>query len=156
MVYPSTPPAAFFWSTANLTPFDVDCPPVVQTGKSEPILIVPLVVPPPLVPLPQAKATSVAAVRTISPLARTIWFPLVLVGRAMRKPHQAPPITCRPLPNRGRGESAPAASAATWDGRTATPRQTIDSEGPTSQVEVGKRSLGASNKEGGGCSPLLR
>src|SRR6266704_2827495 len=149
MVKPSTVP--FCW-IANLTPFAVAWPPMVHTGRSEPILIVPLLVPPPPPPPPpQAKATSVAAVRTISPLARTIWFPLVLVGRAMRKPHQTPPITCRPLPNRGRGESAPAASAATWDGRTATPRQTIDSEGPTSQVEVGKRSLGASNKVGGGC-----
>src|SRR5438105_1760159 len=103
-------------------PFSAPLPPLVQVvGRSEPILIVPLVVPPPLVPPPQAKATSVAAVRTISPLARTIWFPLVLVGRAMRKPHQTPPITCRPLPNSSRGESAPAASAATWDGRTTTP-----------------------------------
>src|SRR2546429_3096610 len=96
MVSPSTPPAAFFWSPATLTPCGVACPPVVQPGKWEPILIVPLVVPPPLVPLPQAKATSVAAVRTISPLARTIWFPLVLVGRAMRKTtpnasHHLPP-----------------------------------------------------------------
>src|SRR5439155_16770242 len=54
-------------------------------------------------------------------------FPLVLVGRQMRKPHLTPPITCRPLPNSRRGESAPAASAATWDGRTTTPRHTIDS-----------------------------
>src|SRR5205807_8112729 len=52
----------------------------------------------------------------------------------MRIPHRTPPITCRPLPNSRRGESAPAASAATWGGRTATPRQTIDSEPPTSQV----------------------
>src|SRR5438094_2089339 len=82
MLKPSTPPAAFFWSTANLTPLEVDWPPVVQTGKSEPILIVPLLPPPPppVVP-PQAKATIVATVRTTSPLARTIWFPLVLVGR---------------------------------------------------------------------------
>src|SRR2546426_11605079 len=139
MVKPSTPPALFFWSTANSMPFETAWPPIVHTGRSEPILMVPLLVPPPPPPPPQAKATSVAAVRTISPLARTIWFPLVLVGRAMRKPHQTPPITCRPLPNRGRGESAPAASAATWDGRTATPWQTIDSEGPPSQVEVKTR-----------------
>src|SRR5437667_12602523 len=99
MVKPSTPPALFFWSTANLTPFETAWPPIVHTGRSEPILMVPLLVPPPPPPPPQAKATRVAAVRTISPLARTIWFPLVLVGRAMRKPHQTPPITCRPLPN---------------------------------------------------------
>src|SRR6266540_2206790 len=80
IVKPSTPPAVFFWSTANLTPFAVAWPPTVQTGRSEPILMVPLLPPPPPPP-PQAKATRVAAVRTISPLARTIWFPLVLVGR---------------------------------------------------------------------------
>src|SRR5438552_10637607 len=43
------------------------------------------------------------------------------------------------FPTRSRGESAPAASAATWDGRTATPRQTIDLQGPLSQVEVKTR-----------------
>src|SRR6266571_9154340 len=117
-------------------PFAVDWPPVVQTGRSEPILIVPLFPPPPPVLPPQATATKIATVRTTSPLARTIWFPLVLVGRPMRKPHRTPPITCRPLPNSRRGESAPAASAATWDGRTATPRHTIDLEGPRSQVAL--------------------
>src|SRR5216683_181412 len=81
MVYPLTPPAAFFWSTANLMPFAVDWPPVVQTGRSEPILIVPLLPPPPPPLPPQATATTIATVRTTSPLARTIWFPLVLVGR---------------------------------------------------------------------------
>src|SRR5437879_12895184 len=120
MVKPSTPPALFFWSMANLTPFAVAWPPIVHTGRSEPILMVPLLVPPPPPPPPQAKATRVAAVRTISPLARTIWFPLVLVGRALRKAHQAPPITCCPLSNRGRGARAAAARAATSDGRTAT------------------------------------
>src|SRR6266536_2419712 len=98
IVKPSTPPAAFFWSTANLTPFEVDWPPTVQVGKSEPILSV---------PLPPA-------------------------------PPPTPPITCRPLPNSSRGESAPAASAATWDGRTATPRQSVNSEAPSSQVEPGR------------------
>src|SRR5437016_6549363 len=130
MLKPSTPPAAFFWSTANFTPLEVDWPPVVQTGKSEPILIVPLLPPPPPPPVfPQATATMIATVRTTSPLARTIWFPLVLVGRPAQLPHRTPPITCRPLPNSSRGESAPAASAATWDGRTATPRHTIDLRG---------------------------
>src|SRR3954468_7043072 len=85
IVKPSTPPAAFFWSTANLTPFCVARPPAVQVGRSEPILRVPLPEVP--VPPPQAKATRVAAVRTTSPLARTIWFPLVLVGRRSAKPH---------------------------------------------------------------------
>src|SRR5215831_15600805 len=127
MVYPFTPPAAFFWSTANLTPLAVDWPPVVHTGRSEPILIVPLLpLPPPLL-VPQATATSTAIERTISPLARTIWFPLVLVGRPNAHPtpdasHHLPPSS-----QQRRGESAPAASAATWGGRTATPRQTIDS-----------------------------
>src|SRR5256885_16270952 len=87
MVKPSTPPALFFWLMANLTPFETAWPPTVHTGRSDPILMVPLLVPPPPPPPPQAKATRVAAVRTISPLARTIWFPLVLVGRARRKPH---------------------------------------------------------------------
>src|SRR5207247_10484716 len=68
---------------------------------------------------------------------------------AKRKPHRTPPITCRPLPNSRRGESAPAASAATWDGRTATPRQTIDFEGPASQVGLAP---GAINKVSGRCS----
>src|SRR5438046_1535090 len=86
IVKPSTPPAAFFWSTANLIPFCVARPPIVQDGGSEPILMVPVLVPPPPWP-PQAKATRVAAVRTTSPLARTIWFPLVLVGRRSAKPH---------------------------------------------------------------------
>src|SRR5260370_28856661 len=62
-------------------PFAVDWPPVVQTGRSEPILIVPLLPPPPPPLPPQATATTIATVRTTSPLARTIWFPLVLVGR---------------------------------------------------------------------------
>src|SRR5690349_3643522 len=99
MVYPLTPPAVFFWSTANLMPFAVDWPPVVQTGRSEPILIVPLFPPPPPPVLaPQAKATIKAIERTTSPLARTIRFPLVLIGRPCAKPHLTPPITCRPLP----------------------------------------------------------
>src|SRR5207302_850748 len=133
---PSTPPAAFFWSTANFTPLEVDWPPVVQTGKSEPILIVPLL---PLVPgllPPQANATISAIERTTSPLARTIGSPLCWLGGKCATPHLTPPITCRPLPNSCRGESAPAANAATWDGRTATPRHTIDSEGPRSQVAL--------------------
>src|SRR5437588_6695062 len=72
----------------------------------------------------------------------------------MRIPHRTPPITCRPLPNSCRGESAPAASAATWGGRTATPRQTIDSEGPTSQVgreqaTISIRKVGAVVDRGG-------
>src|SRR5438128_5022514 len=84
---------------ANLTPFSVALPPTVQVGKSVPILMVPLLAPPPPPPPPQAKATIVATVRTTSPLARTIWFPLVLVGRHSATPHLTPPITCRPLPN---------------------------------------------------------
>src|SRR2546428_13722538 len=116
MVKPSTPPAVSCGSTQNLMRFETAWPRIVHTGRSEPILMVPLLVPPPPPPPPQAKATRVAAVRTISPLARTIWFPLVLVGRAMRKPHQTPRLTCRPLPNRDRGESAPAASAPSWYG----------------------------------------
>src|SRR5437773_3143463 len=87
MVAPSSPLVLFFWSTGNLTPFETAWQPIVHTGRSEPILMVPLLVPPPPPPPPQAKATRVAAVRTISPLARTIWFPLVLVGRRSAKPH---------------------------------------------------------------------
>src|SRR6058998_2894858 len=95
MVKPSTPPALFFWSTANLMPLAVDWPPVVHTGRSEPILMVPLLAPPPPPPPPQAKTTLVATVRTTSPLPPT----LVLVGRHSATPHLTPPITCRPLPN---------------------------------------------------------
>src|SRR5260370_41040552 len=58
-----------------------------------------------------------------------------------------PPITCRPLPNSRRGESAPATRAATWDGRTGTPRQTIDSPAPRSQDEV-KAAEGSVRKTG--------
>src|SRR6266550_1376663 len=92
MVKPSTVP--FCW-IANLTPFAVAWPPMVHTGRSEPILMVPLLVPPPVLP-PQAKATRVAAVRTISPLARTIWFPLCAgwEGNAQTTPnasHHLPP-----------------------------------------------------------------
>src|SRR4029077_15370864 len=76
-------------------PLAVDWPPTVQTGRSDPILIVPFdpVLPPP--PPPQAKATNAATMRTPSPLARTIWFPLVFVGRpeslwADASPHSPP------------------------------------------------------------------
>src|SRR2546430_16228129 len=96
MAKPSTPPALFFWLTANLMPFETAWPPIVHTGRSEPILMVPLLVPPPPALPPQAKATRVAAVRTISPLARTIWFPLCAgwEGNAQTTPnasHHLPP-----------------------------------------------------------------
>src|SRR5947207_1918123 len=96
MVKPSTPRALFFWLMANLTLFETAWPPTVHTGRSEPILMVPLLVPPPPPPPPQAKATRVAAVRTISPLARTIWFPLCAgwEGNAQTTPnasHHLPP-----------------------------------------------------------------
>src|SRR5216684_7841076 len=80
MVYPLIPPALFFWSMANLTPLAVDWPPTVQTGRSDPILIVPFdpVLPP---PPPHANATNAATMRTPSPLARTIWLLHVFVGR---------------------------------------------------------------------------
>src|SRR5258707_5306431 len=53
--------------------------------------ISPLDPPPPLEP-PQANATKVAVMRTASPLARTIWFPLVFVGRPVNlKDHTASP-----------------------------------------------------------------
>src|SRR2546430_2971219 len=123
--------------TAKAAPYCVSRPleaSAPEVGRSLAISISPLLPPPPPPVLPQAKATIVATVRTTSPLARTIWFPLVLVGR----PAQTTPNASHHLPpssQPSRGESAPAASAATWDGRTATPRQTIDAEGPTSQVE---------------------
>src|SRR6266852_6122057 len=61
-------------------PLAVDWPPVEHTGRSDPILMVPFdPVPPP--PPPQAKATNAATMRTPSPLARTIWFLHVFVGR---------------------------------------------------------------------------
>src|SRR5690349_13088275 len=79
----STAKAAPYWVGR---PLDASAPDV---GRSLAMSISPLLPPPPppLVP-PQAKATKVASVRTTSPLARTIWFPLVLVGRQMRKPHR--------------------------------------------------------------------
>src|SRR5713101_2632325 len=95
MVYPLTPPALFFWSMANLMPLAVDWPPTVQTGRSDPILIVPFdPVPPP--PPPQANATNAATMRTPSPLARTIWFLHVFAGGAKKSllanasPHSPP------------------------------------------------------------------
>src|SRR5712691_9091197 len=91
MVYPLTPPALFFWSMANLMPLAVFWPPTVQTGRSDPILMVPFeVVPPP--PPPQAKATNAATMRTPSPLSRTIWFLHVFVGR----PEEIPLGECLP------------------------------------------------------------
>src|ERR1700704_1524808 len=75
-------------------PFWVAWPPTVQTGRSDPILIVPLAVPVPPLP-PQANATSAAEMRTVSPLARTIWFPLVFVERhATTRPQ--PPLHLPP------------------------------------------------------------
>src|SRR5229473_3307357 len=85
MVYPLIPPALFFWSMANLMPLAVDWPPTVQTGRSDPILMVPFDPVPPVVP-PQAKATNAATMRTPSPLARTIWFLHVFVGRPEEVP----------------------------------------------------------------------
>src|SRR4029077_4343149 len=84
------PPAAFFWSTANLTPFAVDWPPVVHTGRSDPILIVPFdpVLPP---PPPQANVTTAANVRITSPLPRTIWFSLCLLEAVADAPSHSPP-----------------------------------------------------------------
>src|SRR6266436_5608026 len=111
-------------------PLDASAPDV---GRSLPMSIVPLLVVPPLVP--QAKATNVATMRTASPLARTIWFPLVFVGRHEQIPLGGmPPLNRRPLPNLSRGESAPAAKAATWGGRTTTPWGTIDVRLPRSQA----------------------
>src|SRR5437764_13165742 len=69
--------------TAKAAPYCVGRPleaSAPEVGRSLAISISPLLPPPPPV-LPQAKATIVATVRTTSPLARTIWFPLVLVGR---------------------------------------------------------------------------
>src|SRR5947207_1410189 len=70
--------------------------------------------------------------------------PLCWLGGQCANHTERLPSLAALFPTRSRGESAPAASAATWDGRTTTPRQTIDSEGPPSQVEVKTRvSLGA-------------
>src|SRR6266567_4287521 len=120
IVYPLTPPAAFFWLTANWMPFWVAWPPTVHTGRSDPILMVPLDPAGPF-ELPHAKATSVAPMSTVSPLARTIlslsksalldpaFFPRIRGwGRRQDRcapcKHGAPPLHCkrqrslRPLP----------------------------------------------------------
>src|SRR5258706_2526629 len=87
-------------------PLDASDP---DTGRSLAIQISPFD-PPVVVELPHAKATTVARMRTVSPLARTIWFPLVFLGGEFLLDAS---ITRRPLPNpKGRGESAPATSAA--------------------------------------------
>src|ERR1700687_5350410 len=101
MCDPLTPPAAFFWSTANLTPFAVDWPPVVHTGRSEPILCGPSApVRPP--PPPHANVTTAANVRITSPLPRTIWFSLCLLEAVADAPSHSPPSS-----QLGRGERAP-------------------------------------------------
>src|SRR5579864_9168200 len=133
MVNPFTPPDAFFWSTANLTPLAVDWPPVVQTGRSEPILIVPFDPEPPLPPLvPHAKAIIAADVRTTSPLARTIWFPLVLLGRGTTKP-DLPSLAALFPTKSGRECAGGECGHMGWPNRYSD--ATIDSLGPASQVE---------------------
>src|SRR5712691_12958352 len=94
-VKPLTLPAC---STANAAPYCVGRPldeSAPEVGRSLAMSISPLLPPPPPPELPHAQATSVATVRTTSPLARTIWFPLVLVGRQMRKttPESLPSLT---------------------------------------------------------------
>src|SRR5260370_39327562 len=91
MVYPLIPPALFFWSMANLMPLAVDWPPAVQTGRADPILIVPFDPGPP--PPPQANAPNAATLRAPSPLARTLWFLPVFVGGG----EEVPP--CELLPS---------------------------------------------------------
>src|SRR5581483_3513796 len=92
-VKPSTEP---FWATANWAPYCVGRPldaSAPETGRSLAMSISPLDVlpPPPDVP-PQAKANTVAAVRTTSPLARTIWFPLVLLEGRAGSPRRLPSL----------------------------------------------------------------
>src|SRR5579864_2244214 len=103
--------------------------------------ISPFEVLPPPPELPQAKANSVATMRTPSPLARTIWFPLVIPGRPVAFKADGLPSLAALFPTvggqHGRGESAPASSAATRGGRTATPMETIDPRRPASQVTTG-------------------
>src|ERR1700687_2645587 len=129
MCDPLTPPAAFFWSTANLTPFAVDWPPVVHTGRSDPILIVPFdpVLPP---PPPHANVTTAANVRITSPLPRTIWFSLCLLEAVADAPSHSPPSS---QPESGR-ECAGRRMSATWRGRTTTHCGTIDLYLPRSQA----------------------
>src|SRR5579859_1112888 len=72
--------------TAKLAPFCAGRPEDASepdTGRSVAIQMSPLELDPPLV-LPHAKATTVAAMRTVSPLARTIWLPLVMLLEAMK------------------------------------------------------------------------
>src|SRR5690348_17183585 len=90
-------------STAKAAPYWVGSPleaSAPEVGRSLPMSISPLLPFPPPPPEPQAKATKAAAMRTPSPLARTVWFPLVLVGRHMRKTtpnasHHLPPSSQR-------------------------------------------------------------
>src|SRR2546428_11070197 len=72
IVNPSTPPAAFFWSIANLMPFAVDWPPVVQTGRSSPMLHVPFEAPPAAPPPPPASRPNPAQGSRTSPPAVTL------------------------------------------------------------------------------------
>src|SRR6185312_2100972 len=123
--------------TAYSTPCSVGKPDEAaapDSGRSTPILIVPLV--PPLVPPPppQAKATNAATMRTPSPLVRTIRFPFCFWGARPLGPAR-PPSNAALFPTfSSRGESAPAANAATWGGRTTTPGRTIDLVPPSSQA----------------------
>src|SRR5258708_31059347 len=61
---------------------------------------------PPLPPVPpQANATNVAVMRTASPRARTIWFPLVFIGRPETSGPTASP------------HSPPSSQLKKWSGR---------------------------------------
>src|SRR5260370_41449061 len=116
-----TPPAAFFWSTANLMPFAVDWPPVVHTGRSDPILMVPLDAVPPPPPPPHATATTAANVRITSPLPRTIWFSLCLLEAAARCARRCPQSFAALFPTAVGARVRRQANAATRGGRTTTP-----------------------------------
>src|ERR1700694_48054 len=109
---------------------------VPESGRDTPIVMVPLLllVPPP--PPPHANATNTANVRTTSPLARTIRFPLVLAREASKSHSSASPHPPPSSPPCGRGESAPTTSAATWGGRTTTPVGTIPCATQSSSSEV--------------------
>src|SRR6266699_2109029 len=124
--YPLTPPAAFFGLIANWMPLCTACPPTVHTGRSDPILMVPLDPAGPL-ELPHAKATSVAMVRTTSPLARTIWFPLVQMEALILL--WTPPSFAALFPATPGRECAGGECGHTgWPNRHSV--ATIDSEGP--------------------------
>src|SRR5579859_4607968 len=119
--------------TAKLAPFCAGRPEDASdpdTGRSLAIQMSPLELDPPPV-LPHAKATTVAAMRTVSPLARTIWLPLVIAAGGIEicdaTPPHSPPSS--QLPKSGR-ECAGGECGHTGVAETATPIELLTRKCP--------------------------